>query len=242
VQDVKSIGDDSDTGVNGVGNTPSRRAKRRSPKKNRVGTPRRDLDDTKEEETGDDSPVPAGARTHDEGGENENEMVISVSGSPPHETKMRQISEGVGGMKVKKTPGGELVPVVDVQQQQQPFPSAEDGAETGGLRASGSSSDDMDQDKMLKRKLGDRAVSESREAESLGNKTSRRGVAHVAPTTPMGPKRSREECDKDKDGNPRDSKRPSPPPEKDTQPVAEPSSSKPKSVSICFGDAEIFSF
>lgn len=221
-------------GEDGSANATSKspRSKRRSPKKNRVGTPR-DLDDTQEEEP---QPLDEG-----ETGGDENQMVISVSGSPPHETKMRQISEGVGGMKVKRRPGsvgqGEDV---FVDGAMEPFPSSADPTSdeaasieqtpllsaspvSSRLRASGSSvSEDMDQDKMLKRKLGDRAVSESREAEGVGKKASRKARGDASPTKSIAAaKRSREDGDKDPNR-----KRPSPPPD-----APEASSSKPKSVS-----------
>lgn len=214
-----------------------------------MGTPR-DLDDTQEEEPQQLDNVESGASDE---GDNQNQMVISVSGSPPHETKMRQISEGVGGMKVKrKLPVGEDVFVEGNENGNgnsiEPFPcsadqqTARDEAKSieqtpmlstspvsSRLRASGSSfSEDMDQDKMLKRKLGDRAVSESREAESLGKKASRKAHGDASPTKSMAAaKRSRENSDKDLE-----IQRPSPPLEKNDAPEA--SSSKPKSVSFFF--------
>jgi hypothetical protein len=56
------------------------------------------LDDTVEEDPQDVEPTEHEAE--------EKQMVISVSGSPPHETKMKQISEGVGGIEMIKKDGG----------------------------------------------------------------------------------------------------------------------------------------
>ena len=192
-------------------------------------------------------------------------MVISVSGSPPHETKMRQISEGVHGIEMKKKDQGDDDRVVTST----PFPTTEDpegdedsptdfeephasltdsavpdllqpetaasGAEPSAVndeplalldrpkRASADyllpfpgsrrgSDSSIEQEKGLKRKLGDRAVSESREAECVGKKAPKKDVTDAATTCAAGTKRARDE--EDKDPNPKEAKRPSPPPEK----------------------------
>jgi len=209
-------------------------------------------------------------------------MVISVSGSPPHETKMRQISEGVHGIEMKKAGAGDDGRVVVLT----PFPTAEvpavEGKSTnpeqplttradsvvadeatasavtddvlppldrkkrasadsippvlGSRRGSDSS---VEQEKGLKRKFGDRAVSESREAERVGKKASKKEVTDAATTSTAGTKRARDEAGKDT--NPKEAKRPSPPPEKTTKTKAEesPVASSSKVVSVCirFGQA-----
>ena len=272
----------------------SSRSSRRSPKKGRLDLGPGNLDKTTEEEQQDldpsetsshssgPTPVPAsGAIVAVEGDSgDEHKMVISVSGSPPHETKMRQISEGVHGIEMKKVGAGDDGRVVTLT----PFPTAEDpvvevksidpveppstladpvvadGATTsavtddvhppldrkkrgstdslspvlGSRRGSDSS---VEQEKGLKRKFGDRAVSESREAERVGKKASKKDVTDAATTSAAGTKRARDK--ESKDPNPKEAKRPSPPPEKAAKteakrpPVASPS--KVVSVYIRFG-------
>jgi hypothetical protein len=82
-----------------------------------------------------------------------------------------------------------------------PFPGTRRGSDSS-----------VEQEKGLKRKLGDRAVSESREAESVGKKASKKDVTDAATTCAVGTKRARDE--EDKDPNPKEAKRPSPPPDK----------------------------
>jgi Ran-binding protein 3 len=229
------------------------------------------LDDTNEEEFEQEEDQEERCDNEEE----EDKMVTSVSGSPPHETKMRQISEGVGGIKMIKQPAGSAIAVVldrdaivesedvfvDAVEKQddklevepphfvatitatdvstsslpepqplpqeaptsdedpeflaplQPFPSTSSGSsDPDSSFRRDSEPEDIEQEKMLKRKLGDRAVSESREAENGGKKASRKAVDDVASTTATGSKRSRD--DGGKDANPREIKRPSPPPEK----------------------------
>ena len=211
-------------------------------------------------------------------------MVISVTGSPPHETKMRQISEGVYGIEMKKTDAEDDDPAVTPT----PFPTTEDAAgddkspdskepptiltdsavpdlvqpEPSISPAESSAATDeplapldrpkrastdyllpfpssrrgsdaeVEQEKGLKRKLGDRAVSESREAECVGKKASKKDVTDAATTSAAGTKRARDE--EDKDPNPKEAKRPSPPPEKTTKPKVEepPVASSSKMASI----------
>ena len=211
-------------------------------------------------------------------------MVILVTGSPPHETKMRQISEGVHGIEMKKTDKTDDDPVVTPT----PFPTTEDpegedksaadseeprssltdsavpdivqpepttsGTESSTVidepldrpkRASGDyllpfptsrrgSDSSAEQEKGLKRKLGDRAVSESREAECVGKKASKKDVTDAATTCTTGTKRVRDE--EEKDPNPKEAKRPSPPPEKTSKAETEepPVASSSKMVSMCF--------
>lgn len=252
----------------------SSRSSRPSPKKGRLFGPGSLAKTTEEEQQDLDPPDstdhPSGSPTvptiveGDDG--DEHKMVISVNGSPPHETKMRQISEGVHGIEMKKTgtrDDGRIVAST-------PFPTTEDPTteekpaspeETstavtdstvpdkdlpqpgkvasvaepsndppepperpkrasadyllpfpGTRRGSDSSSE---QEKGLKRKLGDRAVSESREAESVGKKASKKDITDAATTSTAGAKRSRDE--EDKDPNPKEAKRPSPPPEETTE-------------------------
>ena len=246
---------------------------RRSPKKGRLLEPgslgktteeeQQDLDPSETTSHGSGpTPVPAAAEEHSG---DEHKMVISVSGSPPHETKMRQISEGVHGIEMKKMEQGNDDRVVTPT----PFPTTEDaggedqsvadseeprttltdsavpdaaqpevvtsGAESSAVvdeplapldRPKRASSDyllpfpgsrrgsdsSVEQEKGLKRKLGDRAVSESREAEFVGKKASKKDVADAATTPATSTKRTRDE--EDKDPNPKEAKRPSPPPEK----------------------------
>lgn len=200
-------------------------------------------------------------------------MVISVSGSPPHETKMRQISEGVHGIEMKKSDPEDG----DHVAASTPFPTTEDAAgedkpatheepltaaadsvipDPGPAqpettppaieplviikdppapsdrpkRASADyllpfpatrrgSDSSIEQEKGLKRKLGDRAVSESREAESVGKKASKKEVTDAATTCAIGTKRARD--GEDKDPNPKEPKRPSPPPDKTVRTEAE---------------------
>jgi len=64
----------------------------------------------------------------------------------------------------------------------------------------------------LKRKLGDRATSESREAECVGKEAPKKDIADAATACAVGAKRA---CDDgNKDPNPGEVRRPSPPPEK----------------------------
>jgi len=266
----------------------SSRSSRRSPKKGRLDLGPGDLDKTTEEEQQDldpletstrcsgPMPVPApGAIAAVEGDSgDEHKMVISVSGSPPHETKMRQISEGVHGMEMKKADTGDHGRVVVLT----PFPTAEDSAVDGptnpeeplptltvsvvadgaatsavtddvlppldrkkrgsadslppvlGTRRGSDSS--VEQEKGLKRKLGDRAVSESREAERVGKKASKKDVTDAATTSAAGTKRARDE--ESKDPNPKEAKRPSPPPDKTAKKKVEvpPVASSSKAVSV----------
>ena len=215
-------------------------------------------------------------------------MVISVSGSPPHETKMRQISEGVHGIEMKKKDAGDgdrvvtLTPfpatedteaedksvdseepptltdstIPDVTQPEITTSTAESSAVSdeplapldrpkrassdyllpfpGSRRGSDSS---VEQEKGLKRKFGDRAISESREAECVGKKASKKEVTDAATTCAAGTKRARDE--EDKDPNPKEAKRPSPPPEKTPKKEAEepPVASSSKVVSTCISDS-----
>ena len=214
-------------------------------------------------------------------------MVISVSGSPPHETKMRQISEGVHGIEMKKVAAGDGGHVVVLT----PFPTAEDTtvkrkspvpeeplpAPTDSVVADGTAttvvrspsvSDDVvppldrkkrasadslapvpgsrrgsdssvEQEKGLKRKFGDRAVSESREAERVGKKASKKDITDAATTSAAGTKRARD--DEGKDPNPKEAKRPSPPPEKTAKTDAKepPVASSSKVVSVRIGFRQI---
>lgn len=222
----------------------------------------------------------------DNGGEHK--MVISVSGSPPHETKMRQISEGVHGIEMKKADPEDDGHVA----ASTPFPTAEDAVgeykssehegppvtttvsaipdpdlaqpETassvaeppavlegppapsdrpkrisadyllpfpGARRGSDSS---LEQEKGLKRKLGDRAVSESRESEFVGKKASKKDVTDAAT---VGTKRARDEAHTDP--NPKEPKRQSPPPDKIVKTEAEKPqvSSSAGVVSVCISDS-----
>ena len=217
-------------------------------------------------------------------------MVISVSGSPPHETKMRQISEGVHGIEMKKKDQGDDDRVVtstpfpttedavgddksspdpeepratltdpavpDVVQPETTTSSAESSAVNdeplapldkpkrasadyllpfpGSRRGSDSS---VEQEKGLKRKLGDRAVSESREAECVGKKAPKKDVTDAATTCAAGTKRARDE--EDKDPNPKEAKRPSPPPDKTakTETKEPPVASSSKMVGVCISDS-----
>ena len=283
--------------VDGESPSPTRpsssRSSRRSPKKGRLDLEPGNLDKTTEEEQQDldpsetnslrsgPTPVPAPSAIAAVEGDNgdEHKMVISVSGSPPHETKMRQISEGVHGIEMKKVDAGDDGRVVALT----PFPTAEDpvvevksidpeeppakladpdvvdGATTstaddvlppldrkkrgstdslppvlGSRRGSDSS---VEQEKGLKRKFGDRAVSESREAERVGKKASKKDVTDAATTLAASIKRVRDE--ESKDPNPKEAKRPSPPPEKAAKTEVEkppvPSPSKMVRVCIRFG-------
>ena len=274
---------------------PSSRSSRRSPKKGRLFGPGNLAQTTEEEQqdldppeaTGHDSgPTSAPAAVEEESGD-EQKMVISVSGSPPHETKMRQISEGVHGIEMKKTDQADDDHVVTST----PFPTTEDaedddkpppdlvepratppndpaapdvaqsetsasGAEPSAVndeppapldrpkRASADyllpfpssrrgSDSSGEQEKGLKRKFGDRAVSESREAECIGKKASKKDVTDAATTSAAGTKRTRDE--EDKDQNPKEAKRPSPPPEKTAKTGTEdpPVASSSKMVSVC---------
>ena len=273
---------------------PSSRSARRSPKKGRLFGPG-NLAQTAEEEqqdldppetTGHDSgPTLAPAAVEEESGD-EQKMVISVSGSPPHETKMRQISEGVHGIEMKKTDQADDDHVVTPT----PFPTTEDAedddkpppdvveprattndpvapdvaqSDTSASSAESSAVNDEppapldrpkrastdyllpfpssrrgsdssgEQEKGLKRKFGDRAVSESREAESIGKKASKKDITDAATTSAAGTKRTRDE--EDKDQNPKEAKRPSPPPEKTVKTVTEdpPVASSSKMVGVC---------
>ena len=293
--------------VDGESPSPTRpsssRSSRRSPKKGRLDLGPGNLDKTTEEEQQDldpsetnshcsgPTPVPAPSAIVAIEGDSgdEHKMVISVSGSPPHETKMRQISEGVHGIEMKKVDTGDDGRVVVLT----PFPTAEspavevkpidpeeppakradpvlaDGAVTsavtddvllpldrkkrgstdslppvlGSRRGSDSS---VEQEKGLKRKFGDRAVSESRETERVGKKASKKDVTDAATTSAAGTKRARDE--ESKDPNPKEAKRPSPPPEKaaktqaERSPVASSSKVVPsKVVSVCIRIGKIHS-
>ena len=272
----------------------SSRSSRRSPKKGRLDLGPGNLAKTTEEEQQDldlsetsnhgSGLTPFPAVVEEDNGD-EHKMVISVSGSPPHETKMRQISEGVHGIEMKKAadtgddghtatptpfpttedaasedkstnseepPPPVTNPVVtNVVQPETVTPPAEPSAVTDEplppldrkKRASADSlhpfpssrrgsDSSIEQEKGLKRKLGDRAVSESREAECVGKKASRKGVTDAATTCATATKRSRDE--EDKDPNPKEAKRPSPPPEKTVKAVEEPPvASSSKVVSVC---------
>jgi len=273
----------------------SSRSTQRSPKKGRLDLGPGNLDKTTEEEQQDLDPSETSSRTPstapisatvEEDGGDEHKMVISVTGSPPHETKMRQISEGVHGIEMKKadarddgrvvvsTPfpttedaadgdkstNSEEPPAVlsdsavpDLNQPEATTSAAESSAVTdeplppldrqkrvstdyllpfpGSRRGSDSS---VEQEKGLKRKLGDRAVSESREAECVGKKAPKKDVADAATTCAAGAKRARDEDDKDP--NPKEAKRPSPPPDKtaktETEKPPVPSTSKMVSFRI----------
>ena len=84
-------------------------------------------------------------------------------------------------------------------------------------------SDSSDQEKGLKRKLGDRTVSESLIPGETG--PGRNGVATVGAT-----KRPRD--DAEADPNTREKKRPTPPPEEDEKKAEAPEASSPKLVSL----------
>lgn len=265
----------------------SSRSTRPSPKKGRLLGPG-NLGKTTEEEQQDLDPSESTSNPSipvivEEDNENKPKMVIPVSRSPPHETKMRQINEGVHGIVVRKTDGGDG----DHEVASTPFPTTEDSSTednpaepdepptqsgnsavpgfdlpghevTASVAESSAVVDDPlppldkskrasvdylllfpgsrresdssgEQEKGLKRKLGDRAVSESREAESIGKKASKKDITDAA-TTCVGTKRSREEGDKDP--NPKESKRPSPPPEKTVEKAPVASSSKVVGVRI----------
>ena len=273
----------------------SSRSFRPSPKKGRLSGPRT-LDITTEEEqqeldppeTTDLAERSTSAPVLAEGdNKDEHKMVISVRASPPHETKMRQISEGVHGIEMKKSDAGDSgrvsastpFPSIEepvgedksVDTEKPPTPVADSavpepetvkpGASTSVTEAPTVIDDPLapldkprrastdyllpfpatrrgsdasvEQEKGLKRKLGDRAVSESREAEFVGKKASRKDVTDAPTTSAAATKRARDE--EDKDPNPKQPKRPSPPPEKNAKtevekpPVASPS----KVVSIC---------
>ena len=272
----------------------SSRSFRRSPKKGRLDFGPGNLDKTTEEEQQDLdpsetnnhasglTPVPATsiiATVEEEDSGDEHKMVISVSGSPPHETKMRQISEGVHGIGMEKTGAGDDSRAVALT----PFPTTGDAAVqdksadagdppiilTGSVvidetttsaaepsavtddslpsfdRKKRTSADSLqpfptrrgsdssvEQEKGLKRKLGDRAVSESREAECVGKKASKKDVTDAATTCATGAKRARDEGEKDP--NPKEAKRPSPPPEKTPKKEAKepPVASPPKLVRV----------
>lgn len=276
------------------------RSSRRSPKKGRLLGPgnlgktteeeQQDLDPS-ETASHDSGPTSVPAAVEEDSGDG-HKMVISVSGSPPHETKMRQISEGVHGIGMEKTDSGDNDRVVTPT----PFPTTEDtegddksrqnsmepratptdcavpdvvqpeisvsSTESSAIvdepltpldrpkRASadyflpfpssrrGSDSDSsVEQEKGLKRKLGDRAVSETREAECVGKKASKKELTDAATTCAVGTKRVHDE--KDKDPNPKEGKRPSPPPEKTSKTEAEepPVASSSKIVSVCISDS-----
>ena len=275
----------------------SSRSSRRSPKKGRLDLGPGGLGKTTEEEQQDLdtsegsnhssglAPVPAAgiiAPAEEDSGD-EHKMVISVSGSPPHETKMRQISEGVHGIEMKRASTGDddrlvtLTPfptsgeaavedkstnseeppiiltgpvVTDEPTASEPSAVTDDSlppldrkkrASVGSLQpfpgSRRGSDSSAEQEKGLKRKLGDRAVSESREAECVGKKASKKDVTDAATTCATGAKRTRDE--EDKDPNPKEAKRPSPPPEKTSKTVAEepPVASSSKLVSIRTPDA-----
>jgi len=272
----------------------SSRSSRRSPKKGRLLGPgnlgktteeeQQDLDPSETQSHGSGPTLIPPAVEEDSGGESK--MVISVTGSPPHETKMRQISEGVHGIEMKKTDKTDDDRVLTLT----PFPTTEDtedeekspadserprvsptdstvldiiqpetttsGTESSTVideppvlldrpkRASADyllpfptlrrgSDSSAEQEKGLKRKLGDRAVSESRDAECVGKKTPKKDVAGAATTCVTGTKRVRDE--EQKDPNPKEPKRPSPPPEKTTKVETEapPVASSSKMVSAC---------
>lgn len=279
----------------------SSRSSRPSPKKGRLFGPGK-LGKTTEEEQQDldpsevtshpSEPTPALAIVEEDKGD-EHEKVISVSGSPPHETKMRQASKGAHGVEIKKADqedgGGRLAastpfpategatdedkstnreetstkvadpvpPDPDIAQpkstssvvespavvEDPPAPldkpkraSADYLLPFPGMRRGSDSS--VEQEKGLKRKLGDRAVSESREAESVGKKASKKDVTDAATTCAVGTKRARDEGNKDP--NPKEPKRPSPPPDKTVKTETEkpPVVSSSGVVSVCISDLD----
>ncbi|KDQ61833.1 hypothetical protein JAAARDRAFT_31318 [Jaapia argillacea MUCL 33604] len=164
-----------------------------------------------------------------------------LSISPPHEVKMRQISQGLEdidmkrGMKILQqrqsngdesesavvlTPELPLTPPAEEETQLDDFDGATPpdsmisshhslpsipalGRPIELSRRASQSDSDVDQDKKLKRKLGDRAVSQ--EPADLA-RIKRNSAVDPLSTT----KRPRE--DAEKDDNPRETKRPSPPP------------------------------
>jgi Ran-binding protein 3 len=256
-----------------------------SPKKGRLFGPG-SLGKTTEEEQQDSGPPettshPSGPESVpvivEETSGDEHKMVISVNGSPPHETKMRQISEGVHGIEMKKKDQGDDGRVV----ASTPFPTTENASDedesvdleefsplttnpavpdlpkpdtSASVSASSAVNDaptsfdrpkrasvdyllplpstrrgsDSSGEQGLKRKLGDRAVSESREAESLGKKAPKKDVTDAATTCGIGTKRSRED---EKDPNPKEAKRPSPPPDKTSKTeVEKPPAASPSKV------------
>ena len=278
----------------------SSRSSRPSPKKGRLFGPG-SLAKTTEEEQQDldpsestnhpSEPMTVPAIVEEDGGD-KHKMVISVSGSPPHETKMRQIGEGVHGIEMKKkdteddgrvvaftpfpttedapseekspkpeeplpTVTDSVVPEPDLAQPETttsvaepsaanddppvlldkpkrasadyllPFPATRRGSDSSG-----------EQEKGLKRKLGDRAVSESREAEAVGKKASKKDLTDAATSCAVGTKRSRDE--EDKDPNPKEAKRPTPPPEETAKTEVEkpPVASSSKVVGACLGSGQ----
>lgn len=194
-------------------------------KKNRVK-----LDPTAEEdETPPSSPKPS----------------AELSTSPPHETKVRQISRRVRGMKWEDRPPFEIPQevgtagvssVVVVEGQQQLAPAASISSSSGSTspntpqdpskqnevqqeistqddtngdaevpaaqEGSPPESDSEDQDKSLKRKLGDPV-----QASAVDRLSSTSGVEPA--------KRARD--DAEEDDNPREKKRPSPPPDEEAK-------------------------
>lgn len=280
--------------LDGESSSPSRpsssRSSRPSPKKGRLFGPG-NLGKTTEEEQQDldpseitrnpSEPTPVPAIVEEDTGSGR-DMVISVSRSPPHETKMRQISEGVHGIEKKKADpeddGHAIIstsfpPTEDAvgleksaDHEQPPSETPDPQPETPppivdppavikdpsvppdrpkrrssdyllpfpGMRGSDSS---VEQEKGLKRKLGDRAVSESREAESTGKKASKKDVTDEATTCVVGTKRARD--GEGMDPNPKEAKRPSPPPDKIVKAETEkpPVISSSGVVNFCISDA-----
>ncbi|KAH7922613.1 hypothetical protein BV22DRAFT_1131270 [Leucogyrophana mollusca] len=160
---------------------------------------------------------------------------IGLSSSPPHEIKVRQISQGVEDISWRQTlaQDKESQETCDVEEDRDTDKDAEDeqasipqegglGAPDGSLveadealdatpslpstRRASDSDGGGEQEKGLKRKLADRGTSQGPEG----------GPTTSANPTTEAAKRPRD--DPDADDNPRETKRPSPPPE-DTPPA-----------------------
>ncbi|TFK48503.1 hypothetical protein OE88DRAFT_1664351 [Heliocybe sulcata] len=148
-----------------------------------------------------------------------------LSTSPPHEVKMRQISQGVEDIDMKRslqaTPNTmEEAPVLPLtpEPEEGSTPTDETPAPSlaveppSSVRQSPESDTEQDADKVdLKRKMADRAA--SLEQEEPATKPRRDSVDSVTGAA----KRPRE--DADQDDNPRLMKRPTPPPTEDDQPT-----------------------
>lgn len=153
---------------------------------------------------------------------------LGLPSSPPHETKVRQIGEKVRGLRwddkdrmtfqdLANAGTNAQHPATDISQDTSApapsieFPSMEVAdntivADDQSTVVKAIESDSDDQDKRLKRKLGDRAVSGT-EIPVLNN------------TEPS--KRARD--DAEQDVNPREQKRPTPPPDETKEASTEPS-------------------
>lgn len=125
---------------------------------------------------------------------------ITLSTSPPHESKVRQLREKVRVLswdeKERAPQPEDLSEPTEVNGQDE---SSLNDSRQLLLQQSGSDSDD--QDKSLKRKLGDRSVS---------------GNINVLSTGISQESTKRVRDDAEEDINPREKKRPTPPPEEQT--------------------------